>query len=105
LVLACAGALALRSWLRSRADLDLLARLRTPSALRIEYDELWPPTPDKLQAFDAWLPAAESLRAQRERYRGELEDLRARALPFDAAAPLETRARRSNETRLHRAEE
>ncbi len=78
---------------RSQSNLQLLARLRAPAELAVEYEFLWPPGPDKLEAQRRWLELAQTSVARRAAVEAEIEQLRARSLPFDPNAPRDRKAR------------
>jgi formylglycine-generating enzyme required for sulfatase activity/tRNA A-37 threonylcarbamoyl transferase component Bud32 len=103
-VCALFGAIALCSWRTSQANLQLLTELRAPSSLKVSYDDLWPPLPERVPAMQRWLADAAVVAADGRKYRRELEALRAQSLPYDVEAPLDRRERRPDEQSLSRAD-
>ncbi|MCB9898590.1 MAG: SUMF1/EgtB/PvdO family nonheme iron enzyme [Planctomycetes bacterium] len=74
---------------REKANVLRLSAFQQLEELRGEADALWPPTPDRIDAYDAWLLRADALVAGLEPsadgtdigHRQQLRELRARALP------------------------
>jgi len=77
---------------KSRARLRLLADSRAPADLQARARDLLPTTPDVVQKMERWIEEARELAGRRDAYERELEALRARALPWDPAAPREQAA-------------
>ncbi len=87
-------------WRTDRAQLDLLQRLREPSALLAAFDTIWPATHERIGGIREWLASAERVLHRGEGYRAQLKALRERALPEDHDAPEERRAREPLESRI-----
>jgi serine/threonine protein kinase/formylglycine-generating enzyme required for sulfatase activity len=69
---------------RRTAEYERLADRRRLDDLRREADQdLWPAIPAKAAAMNAWLDAARELRDRLPDHRRVLDDLRARARPYD----------------------
>ena len=84
---------------RNEERLRLVADSRTPKALVERFAEIHPDVPEQIPAMEAWLAEANDLLSRRERYRVELDGLRARALPWTRDEPREKAA---EELRLRR---
>lgn len=99
-LIAAAAAVTALNLRETRHNLELLADQRGPALLRASFDDLWPAVPEHAEDMRHWLAQAESLVANRERYRAALVALRTRALPQDPDAPEERRARERRESKL-----
>ena len=78
---------------KSRGRLELLADAHAPSALLARTQEIASSGPEQIAALERWIFEARDLVSRRGEYARQLEELRTRALPFDAEDPRERNAR------------
>jgi serine/threonine protein kinase/formylglycine-generating enzyme required for sulfatase activity len=105
IVVAIAVAVASLVWVtilttRNQERLRLLADSRAPQELRARFDAIRPDVPRTAGEMQSWLRDAEDLLSREEGYRGELEQLQARSLPWDPSAPREREAERVRNGKL-----
>jgi len=67
---------------RRAQELLRLADVERVRALEREADELWPPGPELVPAYEAWLARAAEVVERQPVHRASLEAIRARALPY-----------------------
>jgi serine/threonine protein kinase len=102
------GALAAISWLsagarRTSEQVFRLAARQNLDALRREADELWPPYPDRVGAYEAWLLRAGALARSVDQERATLAELETRATLVPLAEWIEAHPDHPKVVELERA--